>query len=90
MLGVHYGALESFLIHVLQKMLIVRDASAATSLASIEITAWRTTLESPLPPPPPQISFCRCRCRRRHHSSHTQSVLCRSEKQIHSHTHTMF
>jgi hypothetical protein len=63
----------------------VRDASAATSLAFIEITAWRTIPESPPPPPPPppQISFCRRRRRRRccrHYSSHTQPVLCRSEK----------
>eukprot|EP01047_Picozoa_sp_COSAG01_P028602 COSAG01_NODE_1928_length_8876_cov_12.801641_1_plen_191_part_00 len=81
-LGVHYGAFESLLIHVLQEKLIVRDASAATSLAFIEITAWRTILEPPPPPPPPpQISLCRRRRRCcRHYSSHTQSVLCRSEK----------
>jgi hypothetical protein len=83
-LGVYYGALESLLTHVLQEKLIVRDASAATSLAFIEITAWRTIPESPPPPPPPppQISFCRRRRRRccRHYSSHTQPVLCRSEK----------
>jgi hypothetical protein len=83
-LGVYYGALESLLTHVLQEKLIVRDASAATSLAFIEITAWRTIPESPPPPPPPppQISFCRrrrCRCCC-HYSSHTQPVLCRSEK----------